>query len=109
MGRIRYSPLPPIAKTGRWRSSHAMLLTSTSPPPNRIAGRRIAYGMPVLRRYCSTSALPAKYGKGELRSAWVMETCTTRSTPARLAASNRTRLLATAWAWVLRPRENRTQ
>ena len=98
-----------MANTGRWRSSQAMLLSSTPLPPNRIAGRAIAYGMPVAVRSRSTSALPRKYGYGDAASAWVIETCTTRWTPAREAASNRTRLLATAVSCVTPPCGNRTQ
>ena len=48
IGRIRYSPVPPTAKTGRWRSSHAMLLISTPLPPNRIEGRSTACGRPAV-------------------------------------------------------------
>jgi hypothetical protein len=42
IGRMRYSPVPPTANTGKRRKSHAMLLIRTPPPPNKTAGRRTA-------------------------------------------------------------------
>ncbi len=86
-----------------------MLLSSTPLPPNKMDGRAIACGTPRSRRHASTAALPLKYGYGEAASAWVIETCTIRWMPARAAAANRTRLFATAVAWVSPPWGNRTQ
>src|SRR5215469_6777891 len=99
-----------MAKTGRWRSSQAMLLSSTPLPPNRIAGRTTAYdGTPQSASACSTAALPRKYGSGESMLGLVIDTCTIRCTPALTAAENRTLLLATACSWLTDPWANRTQ
>ena len=74
-----------------------------------MTGRTTACGTPVAFRWHSTSPLPRKYGYGEEGSAWVIETCTMRWTPARAAAWNSRRLLATAVSWVTPPWGKRTQ
>src|SRR5580698_9701321 len=99
-----------MPKTGRWRSSQAMLLTRTLPAaprladgPNRMDGRATAYGTPPAARYPSTCPLPLKYGYGEAVSACRIDTYTIRLTPARAAASNSSLLLATADSLVAVP------
>ena len=86
-----------------------MLFTRTSRPPKNTAGRRIAWERPVSRSADSTSALPRKYGSGESGDGFVIETWTTRSTPASAAARNRARERWTARANVEAPWSNRTQ
>ena len=73
-----------------------MLLSRTPSPPKRMAGRTIAYETSLSARARSTSALPRKYGNGELLLGCVMLTCTIRCTPARLAAWKSALELATA-------------
>ena len=106
---MRYSPLPPTANTGRWRSSQAMLLISTPSPPNRMAGRSTACETPRSRSACSTAALPRKYGYGESGLGLVIDTCTIRRTPAVAAAWNSMRERVTATGWSTSPCANRTQ
>ena len=61
-----------------------MLLRRTPSPPKRMAGRTMAYETPLSARARSTSALPRKYGKGELLLGCVMLTCTIRCYPGPL-------------------------
>ena len=74
-----------------------------------MAGRSTVWGSRRSARACSTAALPRKYGYGESASGWVIETCTTRRTPASAAAWNSTRDRATALSWLTCPCAKRTQ
>ena len=58
----------------------------------------MAYETPEPRNISSTSALLRKYSSGESSDGFVMLICTIRSTPARRAASNKTRELRIASA-----------
>ena len=56
-------PPPADGEDGRRRSSQAMLLSSTPSPPNRMAGRRIAYGDLGLGQRPLHQRLPPEVGQ----------------------------------------------
>ena len=85
-----------MKKTGKRRSIHVMLLSRMSSLPKTRVGRSIAWERLDARRAFSTWPLQRKYDSGESALALVMLMCTTRRTPAALAAVNRVRRLAAA-------------